>query len=405
MFAREHYDVLIVGAGLAGSALACALADSGLQIGLIEAQPLSLAPPPAGGGVADFDLRVSALTDASRRFLQQIGAWPADLGLRVCPYTHMRVWDGSGTASVDFDCSEVRAPALGHIVENRATVHALLRRLQQLRGVDAICPARVEALERGEQQHTLVLDDGRRLRAPLLVGADGALSRLRELAGFELRQWPYHQSALVCTVQVGAGHRFTAWQRFLDSGPLAFLPLTADGGDGGLCSIVWSADTAEAQRLAALDDVAFMAELQRASEGALGEILAVGPRASFPLTQRHAVDYIQPGIALVGDAAHTIHPLAGQGINLGFQDVQALAEEILRGQRRGLPVGHAETLQRYQRRRKVDNLAMMGAMEGFKRLFGARDPWLRWARNAGMRAVDRMAPVKQLLVRQAMGLR
>ncbi len=404
MFQREQYDILIVGAGLAGSALACALADSGLHIGLIEAQPLSLDAPPSGDTVRDFDLRVSALTHASQRFLKQIGAWPGDLGLRSCAYTEMHVWDGEGTASIDFDCQAVRQPCLGHIVENRATVHALLKRLQQVRGVDAICPATVEQLERGEREHTLVLADGRRLRAPLIVGADGAMSRLRELAGFPLRQWPYGHSAIVCTVQVSEGHQFAAWQRFMDTGPLAFLPLSANGDDHQLCSIVWSAETDEAKRLASLDDSAFMAALGRAFEHRLGEIVAVGPRASFPLTQRHAIDYVQPGIALVADAAHTIHPLAGQGINLGYQDVQALAEEIKRGLARGLAVGHPETLARYQRRRKVDNLAMMATMEGFKRLFGARQPWLRWARNAGMRAVNQLGPLKQQLVKQAMGL-
>ena len=249
----------------------------------------------------------------------------------------------------------------------------------------------------------LQLADGAALRADLLVAADGALSRVREMLDFRTREWDYGHRAIVTTVQVERPHRETAWQRFLPSGPLAFLPLPGASGRH-YCSIVWSLREELVDDLLALDEPAFCAALGAAFEHRLGAVQACSARFAFPLRQRHAVDYIQPGVALVADAAHTIHPLAGQGINLGLQDVAVLAEEVSAGLARGSSPGQLDVLRRYQRRRKGENLAMMAAMDGFKRLFEQEALPLRWLRNVGMRGVGQLKPLKQQLMRHAMGV-
>lgn len=397
-------DIVIVGAGIAGSALALALADSGYSIGLVEAQPLERRPLPQAAGLDAFDARVSALTPRAASLLSDLGAWADIEAYRACPYTHMTVWDAEGTGRIDFDSAELGVPALGHIVENRVIVDALLARVLDTRNVQRYSPERLSACDRREDGTVRVrLDSGCELAAQLVVGADGALSRVRELMAFETREWDYGHRAIVATVEVAGPHRDTAWQRFLPTGPLAFLPLP--GGEGRhFCSIVWSLQDDLVDRLMALDDATFCVELDQAFEGTLGGVLGASPRFAFPLRQRHAVDYVQPGVALVADAAHTIHPLAGQGINLGLQDVAALAAELSWARDRDLAPGSLAVLRRYQRRRKGENLLMMGAMDGFKRLFEQQSLPLRWLRNAGMRGVDSLAPLKQRLMRHAMGL-
>jgi 2-octaprenylphenol hydroxylase len=247
------------------------------------------------------------------------------------------------------------------------------------------------------------LEGGESLQADLLVAADGALSRVRELMDFATREWDYGHSALVASVETERPHEATAWQRFLPSGPLAFLPLPGEEGRH-FCSIVWSIRQELVDDLLAASDQEFCARLEQAFERRLGGVLGVSRRFAFPLRQRHAIDYVQPGVALVADAAHTIHPLAGQGINLGLQDVAVLAEEILAATARGANPGRLDVLRRYQRRRKGENLAMMAAMDGFKRLFEQQALPVRWLRNVGMRGVGRLTPVKQRLMRHAMGL-
>ncbi len=397
----RHYDLVIVGAGIAGSSLALALADSDLRIALIEARPLDWRELPAATGVTDFDGRVSALTPQSQAFLESLRAWPGMVRERVCPYREMRVWDAEGTGEIHFDCAELGAPVLGHIVENRVITRALLEEVQACAEVDILSPAVVDHYDPGTGEVTL--EGGRNLSCDLLVAADGALSPIRSRLGFETREWDYGHRAIIATVAVEHSHRDTAWQRFLPSGPLALLPLTGGGGDN-LCSLVWSVEEELADDILALDDAAFCTRLSAAAERCLGTVLAASPRVGFPLRQRHAVDYVQSGVALVGDAAHTIHPLAGQGINLGLKDVAVLAEELVTARDRGQPLGDLTTLQRYQRRRKGDNLLMMGTMEGFKRLFAERSPALRWLRNTGMREIGRISWLKQQLMRRAMGL-
>ncbi len=392
-------DLIIVGAGMVGSSLALALQDSGLRILLLDGG--SLEPTPFDPA-APFEPRVSALSAASRRILERLGAWDGILARRATPYRAMQVWDGSGTGQIHFSAASVHAEVLGHIVENRVVQDALLERLQHS-GVERLAHARLEQLRRSGADWLLGLADGRQLRTPLLIAADGAQSAVRRLAGCATREWDYLHHAIVTSVRCEREHQATAWQRFTDDGPLAFLPLDR-GGDQHWCSIVWSCTPGEAERLMALDAAAFAAELGRAFEQRLGAVLEVDPRLCIPLRQRHARRYVEPGLALLGDAAHVIHPLAGQGVNLGFLDAATLAEVLLHARGRGEKLAAARVLGRYERRRMPHNLTMMAAMEGFERLFQADRLPLRWLRNAGLRLIDAHHEAKGLFVRQALGL-
>lgn len=403
MSRSRHYDIVIVGGGLAGLAMAAGLADLPLRVALVEAGPVSAEWPESGEGVDSYDPRVSAITLASQQLLSDVRAWEAIAGARICHYTDMQVWDAEGTGEVHFQADEVNADNLGHIVENRLVLAALADQVHNTTNIRLYDNAAVAGMSYAGAQATLTLENGDRLEADLLVAADGANSRVRQWADFATREWSYKQKALVTTVKMSASHAYTAWQRFLPTGPLAFLPLGATDAPDRYCSIVWSADTAYAEQLLSLDDEAFKKALGQAFEGRLGEVEAASRRFSFPLQQRHAVDYVKPGIALVGDAAHSIHPLAGQGINLGFKDVAALQEEIRRALARDEALGSLAVLQRYQRRRKGDNLAAMAAMDGFKRLFGETALPVRWLRNTGMKLVNQTAPLKRQLIRKAMG--
>ncbi|MFK7975642.1 MAG: UbiH/UbiF/VisC/COQ6 family ubiquinone biosynthesis hydroxylase [Halioglobus sp.] len=415
----NRFDVVIVGAGIAGASLALALRGQGLRIALVEAR--SMQPPslPQTVAVDDFDLRVSALTPRSRTFLEGLGVWSAITDYRCCTYRHMTVWDAQGTGQIDFDESDVGGAALGHIVENRAIVSALVNALQSCADVMVYEGSGLTDCERlgaflensdtndpdsaSEGLVRLTLANESVLEAQLVVAADGALSKIRDLMSFETREWDYGHRAIVATVAVEDTHQFTAWQSFAPDGPLALLPLYADE-EQTLVSIVWSQDEAAADALMALDDAAFCAALGVASEHRLGAVTGCSQRAAFPLRQRHAIDYVQAGVALVGDAAHTIHPLAGQGINLGLQDVAALAQQLISASARDESLGDVAVLRRYQRVRKGDNLLMMAAMDGFKRLFEQPALPVRWLRNTGMRMLDGVVPIKAQIMRHAMGL-
>ena len=399
----EKFDIIVVGAGLAGAAFALAMADQSLDIVLLDAQPERQGWPPLDETVMDYDARVSALTEASRSFLHRLGAWSAVAERRVCAYQEMTVWDAEGTGEIHFCADEVGELALGHIAENRLVTAALHNRLRESR-VRLLFNSPVAAWERSGDQGQLQLSDGRLLQAPLIVAADGANSLLRDWGSFQTREWDYQHHAIVCTVETEKPHRATAWQRFLPEGPLAFLPLSDSDGLQCFSSIVWSAKPEFADALMAMDDEAFCLALAQHFEGRLGRINAASRRVRFPLRQRHAQRYYQQGIVLIGDAAHTIHPLAGQGINLGFADAQVLAEECQRALARGLPLSDELLLSRYQRRRKGENLAMMAAMEGFQNLFASQALPLRLLRNAGMSWLNRAVPIKRQIVARAMGL-
>jgi 2-polyprenylphenol 6-hydroxylase len=392
-------DLLIVGAGMVGSALALALRHSGLEVLLLDGGPLSVKP---FDGEAPFEPRVSALSAASQRILERLGAWEGIARRRVSPYSDMHVWDGSGTGEIHFSAASVHAEVLGHIVENRVVQDGLLERLHDS-DVGLLANARLEQLRRSGDEWLVTLADGRKLRAPLVVAADGANSAVRRLAGCQTREWDYLHHAIVTSVRCAEPHQRTAWQRFTDNGPLAFLPLERDGLHDW-CSIVWSTTPSEAERLMALGDSDFCRELERAFEGRLGAVLSADPRLCVPLRQRHAKRYVAQGLALIGDAAHTIHPLAGQGVNLGFLDAAVLAEVLLQAASRGERLADTKVLSRYERRRMPHNLALMAAMEGFERLFQADPLPLRWLRNTGLKMVDQMPEAKALFVRQALGL-
>ena len=392
-------DLLVVGAGMVGSALALALKDSGLNILLLDGSPLSVKP----FTVQDpFEPRVSALSAASQRILQRLGAWDGIRSRRISPYSHMHVWDGSGTGHIHFSAASVHAEVLGHIVENRVVQDALLECLQ---GTDTqmLANARLEQMRRSGDDWLLTLADGRTLRAPLVIAADGANSAVRRLTGCETREWDYQHHAIVTSVRCAQAHLQTAWQRFTDHGPLAFLPLEREGQQDW-CSIVWSTTPEQAEKLMALDDEAFCRELEFAFEGRLGDVLSADPRVRVPLRQRHAKRYVAEGLALIGDAAHTIHPLAGQGVNLGLLDAAVLADVLLHATDRGERLADVRVLSRFERRRMPHNLALMAAMEGFERLFQSDSLTARWVRNTGLKWVNQMPEAKALFVRQALGL-
>ncbi len=392
-------DLLIVGAGMVGSALALALKDSGLDILLLDGGPLDV---PAYDPQAAFEPRVSALSSASQRILERLGAWQGIAARRISPYSDMHVWDGSGTGHVHFSAASVHAEVLGHIVENRVVQDALTERLHSS-SIQLLANARLEQMRHSGDDWLLTLADGRQLRAPLVIAADGANSAVRRLTGCETREWDYLHHAIVTSVKCSEPHRGTAWQRFTDDGPLAFLPLLRDGRQDW-CSIVWSTTQVQAERLMAMDDQGFCQALQGAFEARLGTVEQVDPRLCVPLRQRHAKHYVAPGLALIGDAAHTIHPLAGQGVNLGFLDAAVLAEELLHSLARGERLADLRVLSRYERRRMPHNLALMAAMEGFERLFQADAlPW-RWLRNTGLKGVQGLPAAKALFVREALGL-
>ncbi len=408
----KEFDIVIAGAGMVGASLACLLANSSLRIALLDRNPLMIenSSPGAGFGEAKFDPRVSALSQASQQLFRQLGVWEDMIAARVCNYTAMEVWDGEGTGSIDFSAAEINQPELGSIVENSVIISALHRRIAQLQNVYPITPFSIESCEHIEREKGRVVElkaaDGQSIRAALVIAADGANSKLRELAAFECKEWDYEQHALVTTVRSQQGHDNTARQRFMETGPLAFLPLRIAQDNAGqeFCSIVWSMLPEQAERVMSLSEEEFNHELGVAFEHKLGEIEWSDKRFVFPLRQRHALDYVKDGIVLVGDAAHTIHPLAGQGVNLGLLDAKVLAEELQRGADAGRHIADLTVLLRYQRRRKGNNLSMMWLMEGFKRLFAQQDLGIRWLRNVGMNATDKITPLKNQIIRKAMGL-
>ncbi len=396
--------IVIVGAGMAGASLALALREYGYSLTLLEGRGLGPEFQEQLSGLESYDNRVSAITPASQQFLADLGAWDRIRQRRCCPYQHMRVWDGEGTAEISFEAAEIGLAELGTIVENSVITNALHASIAACGGIELLDKVELTDIRRNEHFASVVQTaDGREIQADLVVAADGAMSSVRRLAEFATREWDYGHYALVATVALAQSHRNTAWQCFTRSGPLAFLPLSSET-DQHFASIVWSCDPDHAAELMDLDDEGFCAELGRAFEHRLGDVLAVSRRSGFPLRQRHAIDYVQPGIALVGDAAHTIHPLAGQGINLGFQDVSVLAEELEIARDRGIEPGNIAVLRRYQRRRKGDNMLMMAAMDGFKTLFAEQSPGVTLLRNTGMNWLQQLTPLKHRIMRHAMGL-
>lgn len=389
-------DVVIVGGGMTGGLLAILLAEQGLAVTVLDGAP---APEAVHG---DAQLRVSTLTEASMWQLKNSGVWPLIDHARVQPYSAMHVWDDDGTGEVLFDAHTLGLECLGWLLENANLTAALFARAQQLPNLTWHCNTAVTGMRRNDT-HWQVNGADATWRASLLVGADGAQSQVRDWAGISGAPQESGHHALVATLQCEQGHDACARQAFLESGPLALLPLFSADEKGGQVSIVWSGWPERIVELNALSDDAFAQQVQAASGGALGAMRLQSPRAVFPIQERHAGSYIAPGLALVGDAAHVIHPLAGQGVNLGLLDAGVLAEEIARAVAQGRGVADAAALARYQRRRRGENLLMQNAMRGFKALFERRELPLRWLRNAGMRWFNRAEPLKQHVIAQALG--
>lgn len=399
-------DLLVVGAGMTGLALGLALADEGFSVELIEPQQ-----PDLDTLEQQFDqlctnlpgARVSALTLASEALLRKLEVWQRVSQTRTEAYTRMHVWDGETRGEISFDALELHEPCLGHIVENRLIVAALLERATQHPDVHCSFGLSLRSLELSGSSQRVLLSDGSERHCSLVVGADGANSVTRRLAGMGTHEWDYGHHALVATLRLEGSHQHCCWQRFTEDGPLALLPLKSDAND--LVSLVWSTSPEHAQTLYGLDDNLLCEAITRGSDSRAGRVIEVHHRALVPLRQRHAQDYVCAGVALVGDAAHTIHPLAGQGVNLGFQDVAALVEILSEARDGSEGLGSLRVLRRYQRRRMLTNLRMSAVMQGFRTLFTPQPAIVELVRSLGMRAVDQCAPVKQHLMLDAMGLR
>ncbi|MDT8372127.1 MAG: UbiH/UbiF/VisC/COQ6 family ubiquinone biosynthesis hydroxylase [Gammaproteobacteria bacterium] len=389
---KHDYDVIIIGGGMVGASLAIALSqDPSLKVAVIEAhQPniLNQHDQP--------DLRVSAITRASENMLKNLGVWQHLIPSRISRFSDVHVWE-TRNDHLHFDCADIGEPILGYIIENRHIQQAAMTRCKQLSNIDFICPVKPTECN----DHTITCDNGRTLSAKLIVGADGAHSLLREWLTIDVRGWDYQQTAVVCTVATEHTHQNTAWQHFLPEGPLAFLPLA----DPHQCSIVWSNSTEQAELLSQLDDDSFKTVLNNAFDRTLGDIVELSSRASFPLKLRHADHYVETGFALVGDAAHTIHPLAGQGVNIGLLDAATLAEVVLDAHTKGRDIASLHTLNKYQRRRKGDNLTMQLTMDLFKRGFGSDLAPIRWARRYGLKTVNQSQLLKNLFMKHASGHR
>lgn len=387
-------DVAVVGGGVVGSAFALALARAGLRVLLIDRDRVK--PPSAR---EPMDLRVSALSPASERMLTALGVWQAIEAVRASPYRRMEVWDVAGFGVLTFDSNVLGEPRLGHIVENRLVQGMLRAELSRHSRVTTRCPASLVEFQVREDKVSIELDDGGIEEATLLVGADGGRSAVREAAGIPVTSWEYGQSAVVCHVATSDRHNQTCLQRFLPTGPLAFLPLL-----DGRSSIVWSTIPEEAESLVAMPEEDFIEALEEASQRRLGRVRGVSERASFTLGYLHARRYVEERIALIGDAAHVVHPLAGQGVNLGLLDAAALAEIVVNAHRERRDYGLASELRRYERWRKGDNLIMANTLNALKYMFSSDLRLVGWARNLGLSLVDELKPVKKLFMKQAGGM-
>lgn len=404
---KTGFHILVIGGGMVGACVAALAASNrhfaDLRIAVLEAQPPAMPPPDTSD---DVDLRVSAVSRASERVLSEIGAWQLLPRQHVSAYDDMIVWDAEGkpggSGSIHFSAGESGEPNLGYIIENRRVLWSIYdcpsfrNRVTLLRG-------ELAGLEFEDDRATAVLSDGRRIEAALLVGSDGSGSLSRKLAGIETSGWDYEQRAFVTHVRTEHPHARTAWQRFMPDGPIAYLPL-ADGRS----SIVWTTTPAHAERLVTDTPEHVAEELTLALDGALGKVEVAGPRGQFPLRLTHAKDYCRERFVLVGDAAHAIHPLAGQGVNLGFLDSAALIEVLAEALDRGIApaaLGERRVLRRYERWRKSENVVALGLVDGLNKLFGSRASTLGWARRVGLGMVDGSLFAKRFLMGHALGIR
>lgn len=389
---KDEFDVIVVGGGMVGAALACCLGGSELRVAVVEAQaPLAFSPE------QPHDLRVSALSIASRNILDAIGAWQGVTARRYCPFRRMRVWETAGETL--FDSEDINSRELGYIVENRVTQLALLDRLADFANVELLMPVAISKIDYNENNTRLFLDNGRQLQTRLLVAADGGHSRVRQAVGLGVTSWDYGQQALVIYVETAYPQQDITWQRFLPSGPQAFLPLP-----GNFASLVWYQSADEVRRLQALEFAELKTELTAAFPQCLGEVKRILGVTSFPLRRQHAQHYVKRGVALIGDAAHMINPLAGQGVNIGFLDAAALAEVLMHARKQGKDIADPQVLRAYENQRRHENLKMMTVMDIFYRAFSNDILPLKVLRNFGLGFAQRIPPLRNQVMKVAMGL-
>ncbi len=388
---KYTYDVAIVGGGMVGSALACALAESDLKVALVEPHA-----PPVFDPEAPCGLRVSAISYASENILKALGAWEGIISRRACPYRRMLVWEKDQAIETNFNSASLGLPHLGHIVENAIVQLALHESMSTLDQVTMYCPAESETVDLMAQKITL--NTGESFSAKLIVAADGAHSRLREMAGIPLTQRTYNQHALVATVETVLPQQDITWQCYAPTGPQAFLPLPGHQG-----SLVWYASPAQVQTYHQIPESKLMDEIQRAFPERLGEITGISSKGHFPLIRRHAQTYVRPGFVLLGDAAHTIHPQIGQGVNMGFLDMAALAETILQAHAQGEDFSRARVLKRFERWRRWDNTLTIGITDQLYSIFRSQSRLAQHIRNTGFALADRTPPLNKLLASFAVG--
>jgi 2-octaprenyl-3-methyl-6-methoxy-1,4-benzoquinol hydroxylase len=389
---KLNFDVVVVGGGMVGAAVACSLGNSGMTVAVLEQevpQPFASDQP--------HDLRVSALSVASRKILETVGAWSGIESRRLCPFRRMRVWETAG--DTEFCSDDIGYSELGYIVENRITQLALLERMQDFSNVQLLCPVTIRRIDYNAGGSAIELADGRVLSARVLVAADGGSSRVRQAAGLGVTSWDYKQHALVIYVETDYPQQDITWQRFVPSGPQAFLPLSGHHG-----SLVWYNSPDEVRRLKALANEQLLHELTQAFPDCLGKIKAILGTASFPLKRQHAQDYVKQGVVLVGDAAHMINPLAGQGVNIGLLDAAALAEVLIEAYRSGRNIADLAVLKRYEQSRRYENLQMMTVMDIFYRVFSNKVLPFKFLRNLGLGLAERITPAKNKVMRYAMGI-
>lgn len=389
----RRYEVAIVGGGLIGSTLALALGRAGLSVALIErASPTALLDDA-------FDGRTTAVAASSQTVLAGIGAWD-ELAPLAGPILDIRISDGASRLHLHYDHAAVGDRPLGYIVENRHLRRALFQALATVDTVTIVAPTSVAAIVRDNAAAKLTLDDGSEIAAQLVIGTDGRNSTVRRSADIGSVTWGYDQTSLVTLVRHDEPHRSIAHERFLTGGPFALLPMA----DSHVSSVVWSDETSLIHRMIALDDAKLAVELVERFGPWLGTFKIVAPRSEWKLSLHHAKSYVAPRLALAGDAAHGIHPIAGQGANLGWRDVAALAEVLVDARRLGLDIGALDVLRRYEAWRRPDNIALTAATDGLNRLFSNDVAPVRLARDLGLAAVQKIGPLKQIFMRHAMGL-
>ncbi|MFZ4125558.1 MAG: UbiH/UbiF/VisC/COQ6 family ubiquinone biosynthesis hydroxylase [Rickettsiales bacterium] len=393
----NSYDIIIAGGGLVGNALALALAQGGLNVVVID-------PIPAKDQLeTSFDGRTSAIALGSVRILERIGAWQY-IAPDISPIHDIRVCDGFAEGFVHYHDKDVGDEPFGYIIENHVIRRGLYKKVTEQSGITMLSGLKVTDYETFDTHVVAKLDDGRELKAPLLVAADGRFSGLRDKAGIDYRIISYDQTAIVCVMEHENPHHGLALERFMPAGPFAILPLIDDAAGAHRSGIVWTEHEDDAAHYIKLSDDEFNAELARRSGEYWGKVKAVGKRFAYPLKLQTATEFIAPRFVLVGDAAHGIHPIAGQGVNLGYRDVAVLAELLVDQHNAKADLGAEEVLKHYQRWRKFDSVSMTASTDLLNRLFSNRSPSLAFLRRTGLKMVERMPPLKHFFMRHAMGL-